>query len=79
MRTTIELTAEQHDALTMLARRRGMRGFSLIVQEALDAYLADLGADEVDSLLALEGSIGDPEAGEVRRRITEARASWRAW
>lgn len=61
-----------------LARRRGMRGFSPIVQEALDAYLADLGADEVDSLLALEGSIDDSEAREVRRRIAKARGAWRA-
>lgn len=77
MRTTIELTPSQHESLTALARRRGMRGFSAIVQEALDAYLAEVGADEVEALLALEGSISESEADEVLRRIEEAREVWR--
>lgn len=78
MRTTIELTHRHHEALLVVARRRGLRGFSQVVQEALDAYLADLDGDEVDSLLSLEGSLGDSEEREMRRRIQEARASWRA-
>lgn len=41
MRTTIELTDEQRAALLALAARRGLRGYSSLVQEALAAYLAD--------------------------------------
>lgn len=78
MRTTVEVTAEQHEALMGIARRRGLRGFSLVVQEALDAYLSDLSSTEVDLLLSLEGSIDEGEEGEMRNRIEEARASWRA-
>jgi hypothetical protein len=78
MRTTIEITAAQHEALTALARRRGQRGFSLLVQEAVDGYLASLAPDETDALLALEGVLGDDEADEVQRRAAETRATWRA-
>ena len=55
-----------------------MRGFSVLVQEALDAYLANLDADEVDMLLGLEGILTDDEAKEMRSRINDARAAWRA-
>lgn len=61
----------------MIAQSRGLRGFSQIVQEALDAYLTDLGGDEIGSLLALEGSIDEDKANEMRRLIDDARASWR--
>lgn len=71
MRTTIEVTAAQHEALTALARRRGHRGFSPLVREALDAYLASLGPDETAALLALEGMLDDEQADEVQRRIDE--------
>ena len=78
MRTTIDINPEQHEALSALARRRGVRGFSSIVEEALTAYLQDVSADEVDVLLGLEGSISDEEAVEIRSRIEDARTTWRA-
>jgi hypothetical protein len=78
MRTTVEITNEQHAALSALAQRRGLRGFSTLVQEALDVYLRDLGSEEIDLLLGLEGVIGDAEEREMRARIEDARAVWRA-
>lgn len=78
MRTTVEITDEQHRALSAIARRRGVRGFSALVQEALDGYLTNLTADEVDVLLGLEGTLTDSEARQVRTRIDEARTTWRA-
>lgn len=39
MRTTIELTDEQRSALLALAGKRGLRGYSSLVQEALALYL----------------------------------------
>lgn len=76
MRTTIELSTEHHERLRALARRRGERGFSSVVEEALDVYFASLGTDEVEALLALEGSITDEEADRVSERVEEIRASW---
>lgn len=78
MRTTVEITHAQHRALMALANRRGVRGFSLLVQEALDAYLRDQDAAEIDLLLSLEGSIDADEEAEIRSRIDEARSVWRS-
>ena len=78
MRTTIEIPDEQHEALLAVARRRGLRGFSQLVEEALDAYLRDLSAGEVDLLLALEGILDESEETELRRRIGEGKTTWRA-
>ena len=47
MRTTVEITDAQHRALSTVARSRGLRGFSQLVQEALDGYLRDLEAGEI--------------------------------
>ncbi|WP_343602128.1 hypothetical protein [Mycobacterium sp.] len=77
MRTTVEITDEQHRALSAIAQRRGVRGFSTLVQEALDGYLASMDTDEVDTLLGLEGVLSDADAHEVRSRVTAAKATWR--
>lgn len=77
-RTTVELPDSQLEALQAIARRRGLRGFSTIVEEALAVYFADLNTDEIDLLLSLEGSVSDDEADEIERRIEAARATWRA-
>jgi hypothetical protein len=78
MRTTVEITEEQHDALNAVARRRGLRGFSTVVQEALDVYLQNLEPGEVELLLRLEGSVTDNEERELRSRIDTAWTAWRA-
>jgi len=77
MRTTVEITAEQHRALMVLAHRRGIRGFSHLVQEAIDAYLNEVGADDTESLLALSGVLTDEEERAVRTRIDDLRSTWR--
>ncbi|MGH3786801.1 MAG: ribbon-helix-helix protein, CopG family [Pseudonocardiaceae bacterium] len=78
MRTTVEISDEQHRTLSALAQRRGLRGFSQLVQEALESYLRDLNDDEIDVLLDLEGTLGELEEAELRARMGAARATWRA-
>lgn len=73
----MEITDAQHRALSAVAQRRGLRGFSQLVQEALDAYLRDLDAGEIDILLGLEGILNDQDEQDVRARIAETRATWR--
>ena len=75
MRATIEIPDHLHETLLRLARRRGLRGFSRLVEEALDSYLADLSPEETRLLLSLE-SIDESEEQEMRRRIEEARTAW---
>ena len=53
MRTTVEISEHQHRALTELALRRRIRGFSLLVQEAIDFYLAEQGSLGAEAALVL--------------------------
>jgi metal-responsive CopG/Arc/MetJ family transcriptional regulator len=76
MRTTVEIRDDQRSALAALASKRGLRGFSKLVQEAVDNYLQDQRRDRVDEALALEGVLSDEEAHELRQRIDEAWATW---
>ncbi|HEY3630549.1 MAG TPA: hypothetical protein VGL21_06600 [Jatrophihabitantaceae bacterium] len=78
MRTTIELTDEQHRALAAVARKRGLRGFSAVVQEAVAVYLDALDTDETDLLLSLEGTLSVDDERQLRSRIDDAKATWRA-
>ncbi|MGH8936900.1 MAG: hypothetical protein ACRDXD_11685 [Acidimicrobiia bacterium] len=79
MRTTVEISDQQHRALLALASKRGLRGFSQLVQEALDQYLLAEEDEGLESFLALRGILSDTEAEEIRRRIADARATWRSF
>lgn len=78
MRTTVDITDRQRAALAAIADRRGIRGYSTLIQEALDAYLSALDANEIRVLLDLEGSLSEAEADRVERRISGLRGTWRA-
>lgn len=76
MRTTVEITEEQHLALTALAAKRGVRGFSALVREAIDRYLAEQRGDDLEAVLALRGILSPEEGDALERRIAEAWATW---
>ncbi len=77
MRTTVEIRDEQRMALAAIAAKRGLRGYSELVQEAIDLYLEQREGDDMEALLALQGSITDGEAEEIRRRIAELWSTWK--
>ena len=79
MRTTIEITDEQRAKLLALAARRGMKGFSALVQEALDEYLETrrLDDEKVQAALATRGSLSDQEADELAATCAALRDNWR--
>jgi predicted transcriptional regulator len=79
MRTTIEISPEQRARLMELAARRGEKGFSKLVQQALDAYLrAQAGEEEKRRrALMLKGSLDSREAEGLRAATREIRQSWR--
>ena len=81
MRTTIEISDEQRARLLELAAKRGQKGFSFLVREAIERYLATEGEAErrlkAEAALAVLGTLSDEEAErleETRRRLRE---SWR--
>jgi len=79
MRTTIELSDEQRAELLRLAASRGAKGFSRIVQEAVDEYLRreDGKAQAVRAAISLEGSLDSGAADKLEERVRSLRELWR--
>jgi hypothetical protein len=79
MRTTVEITDAQRAGLLELAARRGEKGFSRLVQEAVDRLLADerAGKGRVEAALALEGSMTAEAADELTASVARLRSNWR--
>jgi metal-responsive CopG/Arc/MetJ family transcriptional regulator len=79
MRTTIEIPDRQRARLLELAAQRGEKGFSRLVQEAVERMLAESNSREVrtKAALALEGSLGAKEADELLASVGSIRSTWR--
>jgi metal-responsive CopG/Arc/MetJ family transcriptional regulator len=74
MRTTIELPDEHYRELRALAVRRGMRGFSPLISEAIDLLLAHEDDAEIDDALALGGVLDDREADALEDQVRSLRS-----
>ena len=79
MRTTVDISPEQRARLLELAARRGEKGFSKLVQQALDAYLRSQAGEEEKRrrALMLKGALESGEAERLRAATREIRGSWR--
>lgn len=77
MRTTIELSDPTYTRLRAKAAERGMRGFSAIVEEALERFLGQGGEDDLKSALAeADGAWSKSDVEEWEQACEEAWASW---
>jgi metal-responsive CopG/Arc/MetJ family transcriptional regulator len=79
MRTTVEIKPEHRAQLLELAARRGVKGFSELVAEALEAYLraeADRTAQRRRAGL-LKGALPAREAEALRSATETLRRTWR--
>jgi hypothetical protein len=79
MRTTVEMKAEHRSALLALAARRGEKGFSSVLAEAIEHYLDNERgrADRRKELLSLAGSISNEEAKKLHELSRTVRENWR--
>jgi len=79
MRTTVELTESQRAELLRIAAQRGMKGFSQLVQEAVDSYLEMQAsrATLIDAALAMKGALKNNSADEFEARTKTIRENWR--
>jgi predicted transcriptional regulator len=79
MRTTVEITDEQRSKLLEAAARRGEKGFSSIIQEALDHYFeaAFERRERVERGLRVLGSLEGPVADRLEKDARQLRRSWR--
>lgn len=75
----MEMKAEHRSALLALAARRGEKGFSSVLAEAIEEYLDGerLRAQRRKQLLALAGSLSVEEGRRLRRISESLREHWR--
>lgn len=82
MRTTIELKPEHRARLLELSARRGEKGFSTLIGEALDEFLQRQDGDRRREALAalrdLQGLVTDDEAAEMKANVRKWRKQWRS-
>ncbi len=79
MRTTIELTNDHRSSLHSLAARRGLRGYSKLIQEAVDLYIQEMTAKEgkVKALLKMRGTWNKKDAKIFSKKLREIRRNWK--
>ena len=77
MRTTIEISDKHRSALLSLAAQKGLRGYSKIIEEAIDDYIANQtkSSDIKKSVLALKGS-WKKDSAHIKNNIRELRKNW---
>jgi len=79
MRTTIEIKNHHRAKLLELAARRGLKGFSLLVEEAIERYLESQSPhdEKVNAALAVLGTMSSEDAEALENSISEIRERWR--
>lgn len=79
MRTTVEISDEQHAALVELAAKKGLKGFSPLVREAISSYLSKQKCEQnrVKISRALRGSLSGREANQLAESANLLRKTWR--
>lgn len=79
MRTTVEMRAEHRSALLALAARRGEKGFSSVLAEAIENFLDGerTRAKRRKELLSVGGSLTGEDAKDLRRAVRSVREHWR--
>ena len=81
MRTTIEISDERWAALKSIAAERGEKGFSKVVEQAIDLlvekYSQERRAERKRRALAAIGTISAETAEELHRHVRELREGWR--
>lgn len=79
MRTTIEMKDEHRARLLEIAARRREKGFSGLVAEAIELYLAHQASDDAERAAALgvRGALSEEEAAALRAEARALREAWR--
>lgn len=79
MRTTIEMKDEHRAALLEIAARRGFKGFSAVVEAAIETYLRGEAENTARrrKALALRGTLSRAEGARLGEAVAALRRSWR--
>ncbi len=75
----MEIKPEHRSALLALAAQRGEKGFSRILEEAIEHYLTGEAEREKrrEMFLSLAGTLTEEDADDLRREVERIRANWR--
>lgn len=75
MRTTIELSDAVRARLLAITARRGIKGFSGLVQDAVESYLDALDSENerVRRAVLLKGVFREKDADNMRRAVRDLR------
>ena len=75
MRTTVELSDDHRSVLHFLAAQRGLRGYSKLIQEAIDFYIKEKTAKKSDMkrLLKMRGIWSKEETRKFKKSVGEIR------
>jgi hypothetical protein len=78
MRTTIEISDKNRSILLSLAAKRGLRGYSRVIEEALEYYIEHRlkNAAEKADILKMKGSWKAEDAKRIRAKLNELRENW---
>ena len=78
MRTTVELSEDMIAALHAMAVKKGYRGYSKVMEEALKHYFRDHEKKEqsLSVLMKMRGSWKAEEAARTKKRLEEIRKNW---
>lgn len=79
MRTTVEMKPEHRSALLALSARRGGKGFSTVLTEAIEAFLKGDAErrSRREEVLRLSGSLTSEDAAALRAKTDFSRERWR--
>ena len=79
MRTTVQIDDVHRAELLKLAAERGEKGFSRLIQEALDLYMRQHRArrEAVAKALALQGTFTDDDSFAIEASTRQLRGKWR--
>jgi metal-responsive CopG/Arc/MetJ family transcriptional regulator len=79
MRTTVELKPEHRSRLIAIAAKRGEKGFSSVLNEAVESYLSEQAERDArrQRALRLRGILKHDEAAELQKNTASLRANWR--
>ncbi len=79
MRTTIEMQDGHRARLLEIAARRGEKGFSNLIAEAIEHYLThnEESTAAREAALALKGVLDEEETKALRDEAAALRESWR--
>lgn len=75
MRTTIELSDDQRSILHFLAAQGGLRGYSKLIQEAIDFYIKEKTEQKknIKHLLKMRGTWIKKNSKRFKRNLREIR------